>query len=306
MTEDATLVTDPACVANVHLVNWTGEPPSSILPTNVEQNSTTRAAAVMSHIFARDAETGGGLGVQKALMTRRLDGNDRVTIKVATFCCLDDAAKHQECDSPLTTRKTSCRHGGELLLEPDNANLSGTRFFGQYFASKVWNDDSQADCTFVYYKNFGDTACRPGVTECLPDAASGLTINRPPMPVSCVQPVRWRNPNCLGTSPTPALLASGTEFDWLEFLYGIGQGSVATSRWGMSEIFDAYVVACGTPSAPLTCRGKLVSWTGSTSAPVAASLRDASQSLATLGRVSQPAAARFRQLGDDFGISELP
>ncbi|MEO8905182.1 MAG: hypothetical protein ABI488_22105 [Polyangiaceae bacterium] len=106
-------------------------------------------------------------------------------------------------------------------------------------------------------------------------------------------------------SPTPALLASGTEFDWLEFLYGIGQGPVPTSRWGMNQIFDAYVVACGTPTAPATCTGKLVSWTGSM-APVAASLRDASQSQATLGRVTQAAADRFRQLGDEFGISELP
>lgn len=365
VTEDSTLVMDPACTGNIQAVTWTGAPPNPIRPANMEQNATTRASAVLSHIFGREAKTDGGLGVQNALITRRAEGDDRVEIQVDTFCCLDDAGRGFDCNDARVTKRTSCRSGGRLLLEPDGANISGTRFkyvvahefghfiqgnaqglmaqdynapglsgrgarcecavvpgdenlhclqsleepnaaqiegFAQYYAAKVWNDDTQNDCTFVYYKNFGDTTCWPGVTDCVNDAASGLINNKPPMPVSCVQPVRWRNTNCLGASPSDALLASGTEFDWLEFLYGIGQNATPAARWSMQDVFNAYVVACGdnTPANAQRCTGGNVSWAGSTTAK---SLRDGA---AGLKGASSAATLAFQAAGNTFGISNTP
>ncbi|HTQ05407.1 MAG TPA: hypothetical protein VMI54_16200 [Polyangiaceae bacterium] len=371
ITDDTSLATDPNC--NFNPVTWVDLPPDTIRLVSPIDDPATRVAAVVGHIFNREVETDGGLGVENAMIDRRIEGNGLVTIDVDTFCCLDDQGGGLPCSDPRVTHKTSCRAGSVLELEPDTDHLSGTHFkyviahefghfiqgnaqglmdpdyggvrlageptlcgcdlvaaddnlhclqsvelpnaaqdegFGQYFASMVWNDDEQSDCTFVYYKNFADTTCRPGVSGCTTDTASGLTVNPPPIPVNCAQQVRWRNDNCLGPMPSTGLLTDGTEYDWLEFLYGIGQNSTPALRWNMQEIFDAYVLACGGAidadhAAP--CSHLDVSWAGDTTGKTPVfSLRDGAQTLVSSGEVSQAAADRFRQLGDDFGISNTP
>lgn len=65
--------------------------------------------------------------------------------------------------------------------------------FAHYFAARVWNDDDQNACTFVYYKNFN---------------ANGMLL-RPPVVRSCVQQVKWLENKCGGTSNY------GVEWDWM-------------------------------------------------------------------------------------------
>jgi hypothetical protein len=99
------------------------------------------------------------------------------------------------------------------------------------------------------------------------------------------------------------LLAFGTEFDWLQFLYGINNETSAGQRWSMSDVFDAYVSTCGGSAAtPASCTDRQVSWAGGGSN---FSLVSGVQSLATLGFKTQAATDRFQQLGDSFGVSNV-
>ena len=99
-------------------------------------------------------------------------------------------------------------HCLQSLEEPNAAQIEG---YGQFFASKVWNQDVQNDCTFVYYKNFANTSCMRGVADCTLDSASGLFVNKPPIPVSCKAASRWRNQHCLDTGSSADALTFGTE-----------------------------------------------------------------------------------------------
>jgi hypothetical protein len=374
LTTDPSLVTNPNC--KINLIDWTDPPPTEIQSPNIEQNSSTRVAGVVSHMLWREMGTDGELGIRLGMIDRRFDSDPalrgHMTFKVDEPCCTDDDGDSFHCLDTRVTKRTSCARLNAILLAPDGATLSSTHFkyvlahefghyiqgtaqglldqtygsgaglagqpalctcalvptddnlhclqsleepnaaegegFAQYFAARVFNDETHHSCTFVYYKNFGDTVCRPGVSDCVTDPATGLILNPPPVPLSCVEVVRWRNQKCANFGAD--FLTFGTEYDWLQFLYGIGENAAPDTRWSMSNVFDAYITACGTNYTPdlyASCEEKRVSWAGNNDPMAFAySLVGGAQGLVTGGYRSQAAADRFRQVGDEFGVSNLP
>jgi hypothetical protein len=151
------------------------------------------------------------------------------------------------CDHVDTSNKLHCL---QSLEEHGAANVEG---FAQFFASRVWNRASESDCTFKYYKEFFDGDCVPGSSSC-EDFAGGKR-SRPPIPVSCLSPIRWRNNHWLDLQVSPGELVTdfGTELDWMGFLYASNtQGSNALS---MADIFGVFRTACGA-----SCEGVSVGW----------------------------------------------
>ncbi|MFC1643165.1 hypothetical protein ACFL5O_10865, partial [Myxococcota bacterium] len=136
LAENPASVADPNCT--VRAIDWTGLPPTKIEPAFQEENTVTRATAVLSHIFRRDAETDGGLGIELAMIERRrTDSNGHLEVVVDRYCEAADP-----CTNEL--RLTSCKTGGangkhRLEIEPEGLLASMTRFkyvmaheFGHY------------------------------------------------------------------------------------------------------------------------------------------------------------------------------
>ncbi|WP_437587964.1 hypothetical protein [Sorangium sp. So ce1000] len=357
--EDVGSVTDATCSARP--IDWPTVPPAPLRPVFVEHNSITRTSAAISQILQREDASGGELGITRAMIQDRYEGNGRVGIVVDEYCLIDDPCTGE----PL---QTSCRSKNTLFLEPDGLAASSTRFkyvvahefghfiqangqglmkpeygcgagdtnlpalcrcdgvppdqrlhclqsleepnavqvegFAQYFAAKAFNADMESDCTFVYYKPIANTACMPGVTDCELDPATGLYVNQPPIPVSCKQAVQWRNTHCIDQNSSPDLLSFGTEYDWLEFLYGVDSHPSPTERWKMKDIFNAYVAACSESAQNIsTCTDKRVSWDGGLGHE---SLLEGVALLVAEGFKTQPAADRFERVGEDFGVSDVP
>jgi hypothetical protein len=97
------------------------------------------------------------------------------------------------------------------------------------------------------------------------------------------------------------VLASGTELDWIGFLYGINQ-LPAGSTWQIGNIFDAYLLACGdgTVAGAAVCSGRQVSWAGDMTHK---SLTAGVSGLLAEGLQTQSAADEFVRAGDRFGVS---
>lgn len=203
------------------------------------------------------------------------------------------------CDAIPVDQQLHCLQSME---EPNAAQIEG---FAQYFAAKVFNEDAQADCTFAYYKPIANTSCFPGAASCEQNATTGLWVSQPPIPVSCRQAVRWRNSHCVDAQSSPDLLAFGTEFDWLQFLYGVSNAAIPTQRWSTAQLFDAYVLACGdgTVAGVAECEDKRVSWKGSATHK---SLSAGAVLMAAAGFHSQAATDQFLLSGDTFGVSDKP
>jgi hypothetical protein len=129
-------------------------------------------------------------------------------------------------------------------------------------------------------------------------------LNPPPIPLSCIEAVRWRNQRC--TNFGADFLSFGTEYDWLGFYYGVGEASTPEARWSMFDIFNAYNTACGNndPNQLTSCLEAKVSWAGNPDPQAPAfSLRDGATAWAG---ASSLGAAAFRIAGDTFGVSDQP
>jgi hypothetical protein len=190
------------------------------------------------------------------------------------------------CDHVDTSNKLHCLQSVE---EHGAANVEG---FAQFFASRVWNRASDGDCTFKYYKEFFDGECVPGSSSC-EDFAGGKR-SRPPIPVSCLSPIRWRNKHCLDlqVGPVEAVTDFGTELDWMGFLYASNtQGSNALS---MSDIFGVFRTACGA-----SCERVSVGW------DVCANCDTGVEGLRPAAELALDATRRalFLSNGDLYGIS---
>lgn len=101
------------------------------------------------------------------------------------------AASRCACDHVTSANTLHCL---QSIEEPNAAYIKG---WAQFYASRVWNDSAQPDCTFNYYKELASDFCLPGIPAdgCF-TRPSGLISNKPPVPVSCIAPVRWRNTQC--------------------------------------------------------------------------------------------------------------
>ncbi|MGK4003563.1 hypothetical protein WMF31_13115 [Sorangium sp. So ce1036] len=352
-------VTDATCSARQ--IDWPAMPPAPLRPVFTEHNSITRTSAAISQMLQREDASGGELGIVRAMIDHRYEGDGRVQIVVDEFCLTSDPCTGEQL-------QTSCRSQNSLILEPDGLVASTTRFkyivahefghfiqgngqglmrqnygcgagdpsqpalcrcdgvppdqrlhclqsmeepnaaqiegFAQYFAAKAFNADMESDCTFVYYKPISSTACMPGVTDCALDPDTELYVNQPPIPVSCKQAVRWRNTHCIDESSSADLLSFGTEYDWLEFLYRIDNHPISAERWRMKDIFNAYIAACSESAENIqACTDKRVSWDGGLDHE---SLLDGVALLVTEGFKTPEAAENFENLGDEFGVSDVP
>ena len=100
-------------------------------------------------------------------------------------------------------------HCLQSLERPGDVRKEG---FAQFIAARTFNDVTDPNPTFVYYKEFLVPVCPPGAT-CKP--FNGAFSQFPPVAVSASKPALWRNRNCAGT---PNL---ATEFDWLNFYWNV-------------------------------------------------------------------------------------
>jgi hypothetical protein len=132
--------------------------------------------------------------------------------------------------------------------------------FAQFFSSRVWNRQDEADCTFVYYKEMlREEPCTNPSEVCSPFPGPGgpLFSQLPPMPVSCSSGHKWRNRHC----PMGENAEMGTELDWLAFLYNLNSGAEMALRSRMDDIWRIYRHACvpppldptNPPAAPPPC-----------------------------------------------------
>jgi hypothetical protein len=100
-------------------------------------------------------------------------------------------------------------HCLQSLEQPGDVRKEG---FAQFIAARTFNDVTDPNPTFVYYKEFLWPVCPPGAT-CKP--FNGAFSQFPPVAVSASKPALWRNRNCAGT---PNL---ATEFDWMNFYWNV-------------------------------------------------------------------------------------
>lgn len=159
------------------------------------------------------------------------------------------------------TARCACRHvvpgdDSHCLQSLESIGAGQSEGYAHFLAAKTWNRSTEPDCTFVNYKEFLDTSCRPGSEECAPDPdAPGLFRSQPPYPISCATRTRWRNSVCFDGTQTDDKLRQAVEVDWLQFYWSVNT-DVLERRWSTRRIHDAYVSACG--DAP--CAGQVVAW----------------------------------------------
>lgn len=205
--------------------------------------------------------------------------------------------------------KCACNHvtgANQLhcLQSLEGPGASQREGWAQFFASRVWNRPSERDCTFKYYKAFLTDASPtggspiPGVPDdaCSP-AGDNLVSCKPPIPVNCLTPVRWRNNQCFDSSVTAdqAVTLNGTEYDWMGFYYGLSTD--LTTPVSIDDFAGIYRTACGGP-----CGSKQITWDGTCSLSScffgSASLEGAAEDFLTLEKFDV-----FDPAGDRYGVS---
>jgi hypothetical protein len=95
--------------------------------------------------------------------------------------------------SPINTL-----HCLQSLEKPGAAQVEG---YAHNVVGRTWNALEQSDCVFPYYKHFLSPACVVNPADCTPDPVSGLIVNSPPVATSCIDPIKWRNNQCLSGTP---------------------------------------------------------------------------------------------------------
>lgn len=211
-----------------------------------------------------------------------------------------------QCQHITSDADTNNKHCMQSLERPGAAQVEG---FAQYFAAKVWNDLDEPECTIPYYKQFIDTTCRVAQEDCSlhPDwANNGLVINSPPVPISCIDPQKWRNRNCLsgvfGPDEVPTDLS--TEMDWMGFYYKLTNPQTA-NRLTTGQLFETYRRACGAVTGG-ACNGSVESgWrTVPNTNPPVSGVKEGAEELFALGFINNAQRQQFVQLGDTYGVSE--
>ncbi len=125
-----------------------------------------------------------------------------------TLCTCDEV-------EPASNR----RHCLQSREEIGAAQLEG---LAQFYAAKTWNDPTQSNCWWAYYKNF----------------ATGFfgQVLDPPLSRDCYNPPKWRNTRCFQAT-------RGTEYDWQLFYWNINNRGTATTL--TSDLWQIYQGVCG-------------------------------------------------------------
>lgn len=180
------------------------------------------------------------------------------------------------CDHVESANKLHC------LQSLERTGAAQGEGFAQFYAAKIFNQRSESDCTFVYYKEFVDQTCRS--EECInwtpaaPSQFAQLIRSQPPLAVGCADPPRWRNNFC-------GVADFGTELDWMAFYWQLHAGPGAGDLFSMGDIYGVYTTACGG-----ACNAD-EPWDD---------LQDAAN---TLFGVGSPRADRFAGSGETAGVS---
>ncbi len=154
--------------------------------------------------------------------------------------------------------------------------------FAHAFAARLWNNPTEANCSFTYYKDM-----RTSGGELFEKWA-------PPRNVSCKDPVKsigWEKRNCLGTS-------TAIEHDWLNYQWQLVSADVSQATT-FSNLADIYRRACARSTAPTTmlCKSQTIHWDADSSD--GRSLKAAAESVLVLGSTKHDF---FRLQAAAFGV----
>jgi hypothetical protein len=207
-------------------------------------------------------------------------------------------------DHPGAPPMCRCDHVGGInslhclqsLEKPGAAQAEG---YAQYVAARSWNDLDGADCVLPYYKQFLWTECLVAAADCAPDPISGLVINSPPVPRSCIEPTKWRNTQCLSGTFGPDEVVSdlSVESDWMGFYYGVTKPQTV-NRFTVPELADVYLATCSLASG--ACQP---GWRSIPAANVTG-IVDGAEALFTAGGISNDQRQQLLAHGAIYGVSE--
>jgi hypothetical protein len=170
-----------------------------------------------------------------------------------------------KCDHITSSTASHCLQSKEMAWAAQGEG------FGHFFAADTWNDSSEANCTFAYYKEFKE---------------SNGAETPPPMAKSCSDQVRWMESHCWQTSDR------GTEFDWMGFYWQLNNKT--SNKYSYSSLGAVYRRACDIVGGNPWCNGLALTSKVSWDALVAATI-------AEYGGMSAK-AMYWAQTGDDYGV----
>jgi hypothetical protein len=220
-------------------------------------------------------------------------------------------------DPPGAPPLCSCGHIDRsnrlhCLQSIENPSGAATEAFAHLFATRVWNDFTQTDATFVYYKDLLDTHCAPGSEACGGDPMNpGLSISKPPFRVDALAAPKWRNNHCGGVPPFDTgdtIATMGTERDWMGFYYNVTRP--LPNSINLFSLFNIHKIACTGNSADF-CRGDTVAWDdcNATTTPACTApkpevgIHSTMESLFLSGAITADTFNNFVGLGRTYGIS---
>ncbi len=102
------------------------------------------------------------------------------------------------CDHVVSANDTHCFQGLEQI------GIALTEGWAQFYAVKAFNDPTEGDCTFTYYKEYKEG----------PEPTA--TVHLPPVAFDCSQPLRIMKDYCPVVVPGTEV---GNEADWMQFFW---------------------------------------------------------------------------------------
>ncbi|NUO49453.1 MAG: hypothetical protein HOV80_11410 [Polyangiaceae bacterium] len=186
-------------------------------------------------------------------------------------------------DDPADPLSCHCEHIGTVdsinqlhcMQSSERTSAANVEGFGHFFAAKLWNDPTESDCEYNYYKEFRND-----------DGSKTF----PPMELDCRSPAKWRNNHCFNAE-------RGTEYDWMQFFWSLN--TVGANKISLNEIGLIHQTACGGYCTEGGVNGEPhnfdMTWT---------ELHDAAA--LHYGGLNEVHVIYLRNTGDAFGVSELP
>ena len=122
------------------------------------------------------------------------------------------------CDQVVSANTLHCL---QSLEQGAAAMIEG---YAQFYAAKVFNDPSDNDCVFAYYKEFRDV---------------GGTVRPVPNVHDCRTPKMWWHSHCFYPPATHVGFDLGTELDWQVFFWNVNTvGPYSSTMADLKGIFD--------------------------------------------------------------------